>query len=259
MSMMQLDFNIELVRNYHSASQVARILTENWVTDNMFCPRCGNAHIRHFENNRPVADFFCPMCKNEYELKSKNGNLGNKIADGAYETMIERITGNENPDFFIMSYAKENFRIVDLVFIPKYFFVPSIVEKRKPLKETARRAGWVGCNILIDRIPEQGRINIISNGVASDAASVVEKVEKNAQLQINNIESRNWMIDVLNCINRVPEPEFFLEDIYGFETILQRMHPHNNNIKAKIRQQLQFLRDKGFIEFTGRGKYKKII
>lgn len=259
MSMMQLDFNIALVRRYHSASQVARILTENWVMDNMFCPRCGNAHIRHFENNRPVADFFCPICQNEYELKSKNGKWGNKIADGAYETMIERITGNKNPDFFFMSYAKESYRIVDLIFIPKYFFVPSIVEKRKPLKETARRAGWVGCNILIDRIPGQGRINIISNGVASDAASVVEKVEKSARLQTKNIESRSWMIDVLNCINRVPEPDFFLEDIYGFETILQRMHPHNNNIKAKIRQQLQFLRDKGFIEFTGRGKYKKII
>lgn len=76
--MMQLNFNIESVRNYHSASQVARILTENWVTDNMFCPRCGNSHIKHFENNHPVADFFCPICKNEYELKSKNGKLGNK-------------------------------------------------------------------------------------------------------------------------------------------------------------------------------------
>ncbi len=33
------------------------------------------------------------ICGNEYELKSQNGALGNKkITDGAYETMIARIT-----------------------------------------------------------------------------------------------------------------------------------------------------------------------
>ena len=255
---MQLDLNIELVRHYHSASQVARILTESWVTDNMFCPQCGHLHIEHFGNNRPVADFFCPICRNEYELKSKNGALGNKVADGAYETMIERITGNENPDFFFMNYSKASFKVVDFIFIPKYFFVPAIVEKRNPLKDTARRAGWVGCNILIGRIPEQGRIDIVSNGIASDITSVMKKVKKSARLQTTNIESRNWMMDVLNCINRIPTMEFTLDDIYRFDNILHTMHPYNNNIRPKIRQQLQVLRDRGFIEFTKRGKYTKI-
>ncbi|MGN1117481.1 MAG: DpnI domain-containing protein, partial [Acutalibacteraceae bacterium] len=84
---MDLDFDKNLCSNYHSHSQIARVLTENWVNANMYCPRCGNPHINHFENNRPVADFFCPVCKNEYELKSKNGVLGHKVCDGAYETM----------------------------------------------------------------------------------------------------------------------------------------------------------------------------
>jgi type II restriction enzyme len=30
----------------------------------------------------------------------------------------------------------------------------------------------------------------------------------------------------------------------------------NNNVKAKIRQQLQFLRDKNVIEFVGHGQYR---
>ena len=257
--MMQLDFNVVLVRHYHSASQIARILTENWVADNMFCSRCGNSHIEHFENNRPVADFFCPKCRNEYELKSKNGNLGNKITDGAYETMIERITGNKNPDFFFMSYTKEDLRVVDFVFIPKNFFVPSIIEKRKPLQETARRAGWVGCNILLDRVPEEGRISIVSHGIVGDVESVVKKVERSARLQTNNIESRSWIMDVLRCINQIQDCEFSLDDMYGFETELQKTHPRNNSIRPKIRQQLQFLRDMGFIEFGERGKYKKIL
>ena len=44
---------------------------------------------------RPVADFFCPSCKEEYELKSKGASISNKINDGAYNTMIERIILNQ--------------------------------------------------------------------------------------------------------------------------------------------------------------------
>lgn len=98
---MELNFDTTAIEGYHSASKVARILTEKWVADNMFCPRCGSPQINHFQNNRPVADFYCPDCSNEYELKSKNGALGHKVMDGAYDTMIKRITGHENPDFFL--------------------------------------------------------------------------------------------------------------------------------------------------------------
>ena len=38
-----------------------------------------------------------------------------------------------------------------LMKIPKHFFVPDIIEKRRPLAENARRAGWVGCNIIIGK------------------------------------------------------------------------------------------------------------
>lgn len=50
---------------------------------------------------------------------------------------------------------------------------------------------------------------------------------------------------------------FQLEDIYKFESFLSYKYPKNNNIKAKIRQQLQFLRDKGYIKFLGNGFYSK--
>ena len=38
-----------------------------------------------------------------------------------------------------------------------------------------------------------------------------------------------------------------MENIYYFEQELQDKHPDNHNVKAKIRQQLQLLRDRGFI------------
>lgn len=256
---MNLAFDKNIIKNYHSGTQIARVLTEHWVNQNMYCPRCGNLHITHFENNRPVADFYCPSCNNEYELKSKNGALGCKINDGAYSTMIDRITSNDNPDFLFMSYSKSELKVKDFVFIPKHFFVPEIIERRNPLASTARRAGWVGCNILINKIPEQGRIDIISNGEILDIDYVVKKVNKSNQLKMNDINSRGWLLDILNCVNNIPSKIFSLEEVYKFESMLHIKHPQNNNVKPKIRQQLQFLRDKGFIEFLGNGKYKKTL
>lgn len=46
--------------------------------------------------------------------------------------------------------------------------------------------------------------------------------------------------------------------MYQFEENLKLKYPNNNFIKDKLRQQLQILRDKGIIEFIGRGKYKRI-
>lgn len=255
---MNLFFDNIDINNYHSQAQIARLKTENWVANNMYCPRCGNLHIHHFENNRPVADFYCPICKNEFELKSKRGSLDKKINDGAYATMIERITSDANPDFFFMNYSNENQCVKDFILIPKHFFVPDIIEKRKPLAETARRAGWIGCNILIGKVPEQGRVHIIKNGKINDMQSVMQKVNKGKLLDFSDLKARSWIMDVLNCVNNIPMQSFSLAMIYTFTDYLSTKHPQNHNIQAKIRQQLQILRDLGFIEFLGKGQYRKI-
>ncbi len=255
---MDLRLNNELISEYHSGSQKARVLTESWVGDNLFCPRCGNDHIQHFENNRPAADFFCPVCNNQYELKSRRGRLGKKVADGAYDTLISRITSNENPDFLFLSYSMDTMRVTDLIMIPKYFFVPEIIEKRAPLPLTARRPGWVGCSIVIEQIPQQGRVNIVSRGIEEDRELVLERVSLSQRLSTENLHARGWLMDILRCVNSVPAEEFSLSDIYRFEGFLFEKHPENNNIRPKIRQQLQLLRDKGVIEFLGMGRYRKV-
>jgi type II restriction enzyme len=64
------------------------------------------------------------------------------------------------------------------------------------------------------------------------------------------------MLDVLFCVNQLPEV-FQLSQVYQFEPLLASKHPDNNYVQAKIRQQLQYLRDKGLIEFMGRGVYRR--
>jgi predicted Rdx family selenoprotein len=50
---------------------------------------------------------------------------------------------------------------------------------------------------------------------------------------------------------------FALADLYAFEGELEGSFPHNKHIKAKIRQQLQVLRDFGLITFHGGGRYER--
>ncbi|MBQ9198355.1 MAG: restriction endonuclease [Clostridia bacterium] len=255
---MEINLHPQYAEGYKSRSQIARRLTESWAADNLYCPRCGKKPIEHFPNNRAVADFFCPVCQHEFEMKSKNGKIGKKVADGAYDTFIKRITANNNPDFFFMNYSYQDLCVNDLWFVPAFFFVPSIVEKRKPLGKNAQRANWVGCNILFDDIPAQGKIAILLQRQIRDQDEVMKDIASAEKLQTNNIEARGWMLDVLFCINKVGKKDFTLEDMYCFEKHLQGKYPANHNIRPKIRQQLQQLRDRGIIEFVGRGNYRRI-
>ena len=60
---MNFEFNTSLIVGYHSPTQKARVLTEDWLGRNMYCPICGEPILTHFEANRPVADFYCKNCR----------------------------------------------------------------------------------------------------------------------------------------------------------------------------------------------------
>ena len=254
---MNLKFNIEISTTYEKPTQKIRVLSENWMSNNMYCPICGNTRLIHLKNNSPVADFQCENCGGIFELKSHHGNVGKKIVDGAYSTMIQRITSNKNPDLFILQYS-DQYEVTNLHLIPRFFFVPEIIEKRSPLSPNAKRSGWVGCNILYQNIPLQGRISIIYNGIPRKPSDVLTIYKQLSQLQTNSLDARGWLLDILNCVNNIETDIFTLSDMYKYHDFLQTKYKNNNNINAKIRQQLQILRDKGFITFLGNGYYQKI-
>ncbi|AEI50744.1 DpnI domain-containing protein [Runella slithyformis] len=254
---MNLHLNTKLAEGYSSNSQIARILTENWVLENSYCPCCGEVHLHEFENNRPVADFYCQVCLEEYELKSKNGKFPTTINDGAYSTMIGRINSEQNPNFFFLTYSKK-WSVENFLVIPKHFFTTEKIIKRNPLSETARRAGWVGCFIDISAIAEAGKVFLVKDSIPVDKKIVEDSYKKTLFLRREKSEIKGWLLDLLLCIDLLKKETFTLGDIYRFEDQLRLKHPDNNFIKDKIRQQLQVLRDRGFIEFIGRGKYKKV-
>jgi len=258
---MSTDFNYEFEEapaSFTSNSQKARKWTEGWVLREMYCPACGSPTLDEFQNNKPVADFFCGLCSEEFELKSKKGRLGKTVPDGAYKTMMERLRSNNKPSLMMLSYDATSKQVRDLAVIPKQFFIPELIKKRKPLAASAKRAGWVGCDIKIDRVPDFGKIQLIENRIARPKDDVVESWERTAGLRKKSFKQMGWVADVLLCVERIGRPEFTLDDVYKFENYLSELHPENNHVKPKIRQQLQVLRDAGILEFVERGRYRRI-
>lgn len=86
--------------------------------------------------------------------------------------------------------------------------------------------------------------------------------EKNDILKITNDSITSsltgWKLEVFKCVDSISEQTFSLNKVYEFENDLKKIYPENENITHKIRQQLQYLRDLGLIEFLGNGKYRKL-
>jgi type II restriction enzyme len=239
---------------YQSPSQTARVLTESWVEQQAFCANCGNDRLTRFSNNLPVADFFCGSCNEQFELKSTKGTFGARVADGAYNTKIARLSSNTNPNLLLLSHKQ--LMVTNLILIPKHFFVPSIIEKRRPLGDSARRAGWVGSNIILTGIPESGRIYIVRSGQPQPRALVRRLWERTSFLAQEPVAARGWLVEVMQSVDALRKPEFQIDDIYADELRLQSIYPANRHVREKIRQQLQVLRDRGYLEFVSRGRYR---
>ncbi len=246
----------EVQASYISGSQKARAWSESWVRNEVYCPNCGGPSIKQFESNRPVADFVCGACSEEYELKSQKSRFGIKVLDGAYRTMCERVVASNNPNLLLLNYDRDKLSVSNLFVVPKQFFVREIIEERKPLAATARRAGWIGCNILLREVPASGKIYIVKDGLVQPKDGVLAQWKRTLFLRAEGAESRGWLIEVMKCVEAIGRPEFQLDDVYAFEQRLSQFYPNNRHVKQKIRQQLQVLRDRGYLDFVSRGYYR---
>ncbi len=253
---MKLEFGDRTQAAYTSGSQNARAWTEQWVRTWVYCPNCGAPKINSFPNNSPLADFYCAVCSEEYELKSQKGQFGDKVLDGSFKTKCERLAADNNPNLFLMNYDLKSLSVVNLFVVQKHFFVREIIEKRKPLAATARRAGWIGSHILLSRIPQSGKIYIVRDGHIAHRDSVLVQWHKTLFLREQGQEARGWLVEVMKCVEDLGKAEFQIDDVYAFEERLSRLYPDNKNVRPKIRQQLQFLRDRGYLDFISRGYYR---
>jgi type II restriction enzyme len=92
-----------------------------------------------------------------------------------------------------------------------------------------------------------------------------------------SVTQRGWTLDVLNIVRRLvsdgraprdpnfgkmgaritrPSDSFTTADVFAFERELEKLHPDNRNVRPKIRQQLQILRDTGLLIHIDRGEWR---
>jgi len=121
-----------------------------------------------------------------------------------------------------------------------------------------KRTAWVGCNIVLKDIPIDGKIPIIKDRKSISPEFVRKCYNRFRFLSEKRYDARGWTADVLKVVRELGKTDFTLDEVYAFDRQLQKLHPENKHIRPKIRQQLQILRDKGILEFKGKGKYSFI-
>ncbi len=245
-----------LAVNFTSASQQARVCTEAWAQANLYCVKCESAQLRSTPPNTQAVDFTCDGCESVFQLKSQSFPFGNRVTDSGYDAMCRAIESNRIPNLILVHYDRAEWSVKNAMLIPSFGFSLAAVEKRKPLSPTARRAGWVGCNILLSSIPSDLRVPLIADSQPIDAIAVRRQYRSMAVLQTLDVSTRGWLIDVLNIARSLNKSEFSLGDMYSQDHYLSALHPRNKNVRPKIRQQLQALRDLGMLRFVGSGNYQ---
>ncbi len=255
---MRLECDISAALGYKSQPQISRVLSENWFQDNGYCLSCNNDQLLRTAANTKASDFVCQTCNENYELKTFRARPARTLVDGAYATLMSRIQSESAPTLMLLE-RNDDWQIQGLTAIHHLFLTPGVIEKRKPLSPSARRAGWVGCNIRLDLIAPDAQIEVVHKRSPNNPQIVRERFQRFNRLKGVEQSSRGWVTLTLRIVRSLNQQEFSLSEIYAKECAFASFYPENNNIRAKVRQQLQVLRDLGYLEFCGRGSYRLLI
>ena len=231
--------------------QIIKAITEHWTANNIFCPVCWSALDKH-KVDKPINDLFCIDCSNDFELKASKWKFSKMLPAWSYQKAVEAIE-NKPMHLFVLKYSQD-YTITNFLVVPKYFFTSDIV-KRRP-NALKGRPNYFMSDIDFSIIPESWKIHYISDWKYKTRTEILEEWNKVRFLEKEKSSSKGWIFDTMICIEKLNKKVFSLQDMYDFENELKLKHPENNNIKPKIRQQLQFLRDKWYLEFVSSGKYR---
>ena len=252
---MNLDLDPSVAAGYSSKGYIAGKITEWWAANNLYCVNCPSDELAQERTNAPVRDFACPSCKVTYQLKAKNGKFGRKVANSAYSNKVAAIDQGSLPHYVFLNYDRVHWVVTSLFVVPGHLIGRRNIQQRNPLGSNAKRAGWVGSNILLEGIPDEGRIWMVSGGSIISQSSVRQKWQRIAFLGTDSNASQGWGADIYSCVCRLVQETgsrvFTLRSFYSrFLTEIAELHPENHHIRAKVRQLMQVLRNGGLLEFV---------
>jgi hypothetical protein len=112
-----------------------------------------------------------------------------------------------------------------------------------------------GIDAIVKRLPSPAPAE--REAIAELEQTLSELVLENAEASILGSLS-GWRRAVFEVLTRIDGRYFELSDVYDHTPDLAQQYPGNENVQAKVRQQLQQLRDLGLVRFCGGGSYVKL-
>ena len=145
---------------YKSKSKINGELSEDFISKHLRCVYCESQLSKERQGTKCL-DHICMGCGKRYQTKGVTKSLNafkKHIREGqfrtngsAYKTRLNSVR-NRECDFICVFYTTKDGITDSLTGIlhgPAYKITEDNVIPCRPLKETARRAGWQGCNLLM--------------------------------------------------------------------------------------------------------------
>ena len=98
---MNLQCRAELGVTYKAGSQIARVISEDWCSRELYCAACPSDRLSSSKVNTPAIDFVCPKCHQCFQLKSFKTWNQRKIPDAGYESMLRAIRADRVPNLLV--------------------------------------------------------------------------------------------------------------------------------------------------------------
>jgi type II restriction enzyme len=246
--------------------QRVRVVTEGWFAAEGYCLNCDSPRLEPTRAGTEFRDFECPLCGQPYELKSAARAHTRIVQDGGFDSMMRRIRAQEAPALMLMHYAKGNvaaaaWRVQRLVAVHPVFLTPAVVRKRpKPHIRPRSGAEYWMCDLDLSLIPADGKIVVVADSEVRPEAATRAAFVSSKRFADIPVAKRGWAALVLAAVRKVGKVEFTLPEVYRYEAAMHAAYPQNNHVREKIRQQMQVLRDLGYVEFLDRrGEYRVLL
>ncbi|MFN8458460.1 MAG: phospholipase D-like domain-containing protein [Anaerolineae bacterium] len=112
---------------------------------------------------------------------------------------------------------------------------------------------------LYSQIYERGRRQKRQLKLDASSTQLMKTLEEKINSMQHPVPTRRDLIGWLEMVyDFLPDGEFTNNEIYAYKGIFKQKYPGNQNIEAKIRQQLQTLRSLGFVEHLGKAHWRKL-
>ena len=161
---MSLDLYINKVKEqnplWKNNSRIIGRAAEIYSCEKIKCIKCNEMNWLECNVNEKSKDQICKNCGKKYQIKCKNiseksyNNIKKndefKTIGAEYNTTLKNI---ENQiDYIIILYKKINNDILGIIHIKSDNITYNNIIPRKPLSNSAKRAGWQGCNLHFTNI-----------------------------------------------------------------------------------------------------------